>query len=250
MKNVLNSKATESQEATTETNVDTSSPTSSGDINTAQCSQAKKPLSKLARCRARKEQPPVNNPDKLPVLKTQLNQVMAAFSETEDLVCLVIVEKKEGYSTEKVYPVTDELYENVKHEKALQSVTFFMAQALTGEISFTYCKNGPLGTRPCTWFISKKTCLNEATEAWLSISSNQDEGIYESTIADEQPELPTGGPEFYEALELALEDDIIDSLDHPILVANNIGQPKRSSKQSTTRRTRRPLSTNKEQINE
>ena len=235
MNNTLNNEVKKSEEINSnDTAVVHSSP---DNIENIQCPAHKKGSGKLASC-LRSNHVPVNNPEKLPIISNLNSKVFSAFPTSEELVCLVIKETKGSFTTEGVYPIIDELYEPLKNEKALQSVTFYLTQMETGEIFFTYCKNGPLYGSPCNWFISKKACIEESMGKWLSMTTNKDEGIYESSVATEQPELPSGAPEFNEALELALEERIIDSLDHPILVANNIGQPKRSSSKATTRRIR------------
>ncbi len=248
MKNVLSNETTANQEVTIETNVDTS--LSVTDIEKAQTTNTEAASSLLERCRTSNNQPPVINPDKLSILATPQNKIFSAFPLSIELTCLMIKEVKGNYTGEKPYPVTDEVVEVLKQDQLLHSVTFYMIQLENGQIFITYCKNGSLNGYTCSWFTSKKSCLDISSKEWISMTTNHEEGIYEAIVADEQPELPTGGPEFYEALELALEDHFIDSLDHPVLVANNIGQPKRSSKLSTTRRTRRSSSTNKELINE
>tara|TARA_R110000737_G_scaffold314184_1_gene323882 strand:- start:6941 stop:7687 length:747 start_codon:yes stop_codon:yes gene_type:complete len=248
MENVLNNESTESQVENNEINGDTS--LSNTDIENTQCTTTEAAPSILDRYRTTNKQSPVINPDKLSVLATPKDKVFAAFPLSIDLTCLMIKEVKGSYTEEKPYPVTDEVVEKLEHDKALQSVTFYMIQLENGQIFITYCKNGSLNGYTCNWFTSKKACLDISSEEWISMSTNHEEGIYDAIIADEQPDLPTEGPEFYSALELALEDHFIDSLDHPILVANNIGQPKRSSKQSTTRRNRRSSASNKESISE
>lgn len=192
----------------------------------------------LERCQPSNVPQPKNNPDKLALIPTPQNEVFATFPVVMDLVVIVIPINENGFKTDEFYLVTDDLHDALADEKSLQSISIYMIQMLTGEISFTYCKNGTLNGYYNSWFVSKKACIEESVERWLSISTNRDEKIYEVTVADEQPDLPSGGPDFDETLELALEDRIIDSLDHPILVANNIGQPKRTTKKAPSRRVR------------
>jgi hypothetical protein len=201
-------------------------------------SPKRKGSSILERCRPSSIKQPKSNPNILSLDTTPKNKIFAAFPICEDVVVVTIKTTKGTFTSEKFYVVTDDLHASLADDKSLESISIYMIQLKTGETSLTYCKNGPLNGDPCTWFVSKKACLDESMEKWLSINTNHDEGIYESTLSDEQPVLPSNGHDFYETLEIALADCLIDSLDHPILVANNIGQPKRSSSKATTRRIR------------
>lgn len=242
MKNLIKEEVVTNEQETERTTLELSS-----DQNESTKAVDKK-RSILSRCAPSETIKPKFDPNKLNLIDTPRDEVFSVFTESVDVVAMFIKTSRDGFYTEDIYVVADELHETLADIKSVQSVTIFMMQKLTGELVFTYCKNGPLTGGTCSWFESKRACFEEAKDHWLSINTNRDEEVYEATIADEQPELPSTTLDFYEALELTLEDRFIDSLDHPVLVANNIGQPKRTS--ATNRRIRRARKSNESLTNE
>jgi len=243
MTNTLNNEATESQ-ATSSTDTNEGHSISATTLDDSSSVSNDKRSSILDRCKPSNVLKPIDDPDKLALIPTPKNEVFATFPVVIDLVVIVIPINENGFKTDEFYLVIDDLHDALADEKSLQSISIYMIQMLTGEISFTFCKNGPLTGIPCSWFVSKKVCIEESVDQWLSVSTNKDKKIYEVSISGDQPDLPSEGPDFDETLELVFEERIIDSLDHPILVANNIGQPKRTTKKAPSRRIRQSQTQN------
>jgi len=179
--------------------------------------------------------PPDINPEALEIVQIKPGEVFARFP---GVVTIPVVTSfhvgANGYKTERIHPVAKD-FQNVIASQ-LESATFYKIQKENGQIQITYCKHGPIKGEPCSWFTSKYACLEEAAHKWGYLSTDKYAQIYEFNTLEDQHALPSDGPKFIDALNIALKERMINSLENPILASLGIGQPKRTSKKVKVRR--------------
>ena len=132
-------------------------------------------------------------------------------------MCLGPVAMIELEGGQDIYLVAPALFEDVGSEAKLKML--YLAITRDGVVFiWPVAMPGPDG-RTCAWWESAQRAAETAKTQWVRVTSNRDEGMYETLVPTglslpepEWPDLP-----FARILELAFRDRIIKSLSHPVL---------------------------------
>jgi hypothetical protein len=150
--------------------------------------------------------------------------------QSRDLVCYVHrkVDAQGFYTGEDYYPVLRTLQPKIRQR--LRPITFHGCILHTGQ-SFIYPQKRDIsGRRPNSWNTSLAEALGQSPGQWLKIWSDDIAQRYQfepvSPLIEDVPEYP----DFENDLEWAMKPNIIDRLDHPILLkapqSNDAGDEK------------------------
>jgi len=139
--------------------------------------------------------------------------------ETEWTFPTFLLDLKEG--EEEKYLVTSEIIPEVFSTGKLKPVTIYTGITFTGQVFFRSDIPLPdMDGKDNEYNRSRRTAYDMAKTKWMKIQANKALGAYDITEAVSQLPVPVWPEEpvsMVKAIEIAFKNNVIDSIDHPVL---------------------------------
>ncbi len=138
--------------------------------------------------------------------------------QSRDLVCYVHrkMDAQGFYTGEEYYPVPRTLQPKIRQR--LRNITFHGCILSTGQSFIFPQKRDISGRRTNSWNSSLAQALGQSPGQWLKIWSDDITQRYQFELVPPPIEDVPEYPDFENDLEWAMKPNIIDRLDHPILL--------------------------------
>jgi hypothetical protein len=119
------------------------------------------------------------------------------------------------YAGEVYHPVTAEMQSKIT--QPMRGVRFHSALSQTSELFILAQKLATTSRPDCPWALSMALALDTPPGTWFRLSADRDNDRYSHEIVDLPPVENLEWADFQSVLETTLSDNIITSLDAPVL---------------------------------